>query len=195
MNPITLRLPADGESDSRVREPGRSESEPVRRVLERLERVRATGPARWTARCPAHEDRSPSLSLRETSDGKALLFCHAGCRTEAVVAALGLRMADLFTTGEPGGPATAWVATGGASRRVPRTQPSRPPWSDFDRIAPPDGFWPAYEEIVDFISQERAAARARQRTADRPGRREQGTPAGQLPAPSGRGADGLQEPR
>jgi putative DNA primase/helicase len=41
----------------------------------------------WIARCPAHDDRNPSLSLRE-ADGKILVHCHAGCEQRAVVAAL-----------------------------------------------------------------------------------------------------------
>ena len=39
------------------------------------------------ARCPAHEDREPSLAIRET-DGKVLVHCHAGCDQRAVVDAL-----------------------------------------------------------------------------------------------------------
>jgi 5S rRNA maturation endonuclease (ribonuclease M5) len=39
------------------------------------------------AQCPAHDDRSPSLSISEV-DGKVLLHCHAGCTQEAVIAAL-----------------------------------------------------------------------------------------------------------
>ena len=38
-------------------------------------------------RCPAHNDRNPSLSITE-KDGKTLFFCHAGCSQEAVFAAL-----------------------------------------------------------------------------------------------------------
>lgn len=51
------------------------------------------------ARCPAHEDRSPSLSIAEGADGRALLHCHAGCETSAVVAALGLEWSALFPDG------------------------------------------------------------------------------------------------
>jgi len=42
----------------------------------------------WTARCPAHDDRTPSLSLRDSGDGKVLVRCHAGCEQERVIAAL-----------------------------------------------------------------------------------------------------------
>jgi putative DNA primase/helicase len=44
--------------------------------------------AGWTARCPAHDDRTPSLSLTDTRDGKVLVRCHAGCEQERVIAAL-----------------------------------------------------------------------------------------------------------
>ena len=49
----------------------------------------------WLARCPAHTDRNPSLSINE-QDGKILLHCHAGCTTEAVCAAVGIEMRELF---------------------------------------------------------------------------------------------------
>jgi len=51
----------------------------------------------WQACCPAHEDRTPSLSITP-QDEKVLLYCHAGCTAEAMVAALGLAMRDLFVT-------------------------------------------------------------------------------------------------
>lgn len=69
-------------------------SDPVALILERLEGARKSGTG-WIARCPAHKDRSPSLSVREGTRG-AVLHCHAGCATQAVVEAIGLRMADLF---------------------------------------------------------------------------------------------------
>jgi putative DNA primase/helicase len=46
--------------------------------------------ASWSAKCPAHDDRNPSLSLRD-SDGKVLVKCHAGCEQTAVVDALRAR--------------------------------------------------------------------------------------------------------
>lgn len=42
----------------------------------------------WMARCPAHDDRTPSLSIGETADGKVLVKCHAGCPQVQVIAAL-----------------------------------------------------------------------------------------------------------
>ena len=53
------------------------------------------GSSQLSARCPAHPDRAPSLSVGY-KDGKALITCHVGCEVEAVVDALGLRMSDLF---------------------------------------------------------------------------------------------------
>ena len=66
------------------------------RILDRLAGVRSTGAGRWIARCPAHQDRSPSLSIRETADGRVLLHDFGGCPTGDVLAALGLELRDLF---------------------------------------------------------------------------------------------------
>lgn len=53
-----------------------------------------------TALCPAHTDRTPSLSVRasRTLDGRGRIYvkCFAGCTDEAVLAALGLGLADLY---------------------------------------------------------------------------------------------------
>jgi hypothetical protein len=72
---------------------------PAELVAERLrasgKMVKGSGPS-WTAQCPAHDDRSPSLSLTESPTGKALLNCHAGCTVPDICRALDIRMADLF---------------------------------------------------------------------------------------------------
>lgn len=65
-------------------------------LLDRLERVKQTAPGRWLARCPAHEDRSPSLSVRELEDGRVLIYDFGGCDVQAVLDALGLEMQSLF---------------------------------------------------------------------------------------------------
>lgn len=64
-------------------------------ILERLQGVKKSGSG-WTARCPAHDDKNPSLAISEGADGKILLKCHAGCDTRNVCAALNIKPADLF---------------------------------------------------------------------------------------------------
>lgn len=51
----------------------------------------------WLARCPSHDDRRPSLSISEGREDRVLLHCHAGCPPEAIAAALGLTLSDLFS--------------------------------------------------------------------------------------------------
>lgn len=65
-------------------------------LIARLEGVRQTGAGRWVARCPAHKDRNPSLSIRELESGVILLHDFGGCAAADVVAAIGLSLADLF---------------------------------------------------------------------------------------------------
>lgn len=79
-------------------------------VVSKLDRVKATGSGRWIACCPAHDDKSPSLAVRELDDGRVLLHCFAGCEAESILAAIGLQMADLF-------PAESQQATHGRERR------------------------------------------------------------------------------
>jgi hypothetical protein len=71
----------------------------VVRVLDRLSRVKQTGPARWIASCPTgahpHGDRSRGLSIREADD-RVLIYCHAGCGAVDIVEALGLTLGDLY---------------------------------------------------------------------------------------------------
>jgi len=82
-------------------------------LLSRLDRVRKRTADQWSARCPAHEDKGPSLSVRELPDGRVLLHCFAGCDVGAVVAAVGLDLADLF----PDEPAHLVVGSGPLRRR------------------------------------------------------------------------------
>jgi len=55
---------------------------------------------RGVALCPAHEDRNPSLSIREAG-GKILVYCHAGCSLEAVCTALGFEIRELSCESGP----------------------------------------------------------------------------------------------
>lgn len=66
------------------------------RLLDRLECVKQRAPGRWLARCPAHPDRSPSLSVRELEDGRLLVHDFGGCEVGDVLQAVGLTFSDLF---------------------------------------------------------------------------------------------------
>jgi putative DNA primase/helicase len=70
-------------------------SGPVTAILNRVDGIRRSGSG-WMARCPAHDDRQASLSVTVGDDGRALLYCHAGCSLEAVTDGLGIAPADLF---------------------------------------------------------------------------------------------------
>ena len=71
-------------------------SAPIDRLRAGLDNVKGAGAGKWSARCPAHDDRANSLSLGTGDDGRALVHCHAGCDTAAIVGALGLTLAELF---------------------------------------------------------------------------------------------------
>ncbi len=94
-------------------------------LLARLEGVRCAGPSSWVARCPAHDDRNPSLSV-SVKGGRILIHCFAGCAPEAVLEAVGLTWKDLR-----GGESWAW--------RPPVLRPSRPkPRSEPEAPSPED---------------------------------------------------------
>lgn len=80
------------------------EERPIWRVVSALVH-RDPGHRTWTDRhyyrCPAHEDRSPSLSVAEGRDGRALVHCFAGCTVEEVCRALDLTVRDLFVDRGP----------------------------------------------------------------------------------------------
>lgn len=64
------------------------------RVLSRLNKCRSAGRNKWTACCPAHDDRNPSLSISFVDDGRVLMYCQAGCDFNDVVSAMGLQLSD-----------------------------------------------------------------------------------------------------
>lgn len=67
------------------------------RLLERLEGVRRVGDDRWIARCPAHDDRHPSLNIRVGREGdRVVMHCKAGCTNVDICGALGITLRDLF---------------------------------------------------------------------------------------------------
>jgi len=66
-----------------------------------LVQAEPTGGGRWKAHCPAHHDRSPSLSIREGDDGRVLVLCRAGCALDSILVALKLGKRDLFAGPPP----------------------------------------------------------------------------------------------
>lgn len=64
-------------------------------LLSCLHKVQRTGTDRWKACCPAHDDKSPSLAIRDAG-GRILIHCFGGCDTESVLSAVGLTFADLM---------------------------------------------------------------------------------------------------
>ena len=79
----------------------------VEDLLPRLDAVRRSSRG-YVARCPAHEDRHPSLSVSEGERG-ILLKCWSGCELQEISAALGLRVKDLFFATESD-PRARWEA-------------------------------------------------------------------------------------
>ncbi len=75
---------------------------PVELMLSKLPDAKRNGKG-WYARCPAHDDRRPSLSIAEGDDGRALVNCHAGCTPQAIVEAVGLNLADVMPANGSGG--------------------------------------------------------------------------------------------
>lgn len=78
--------------------------------LSRLLQVKRTGPNRWLALCPAHDDRKPSLNVRIEPDGTKLVICRAGCDQEEIRHAMGCEWADFYPE----------KSTGVYDRKLPR---------------------------------------------------------------------------
>lgn len=58
--------------------------------------LKQTGEDRYSCRCPAHDDKDPSLSVRIKHGDKILLRCFSGCSAEEITASLGLKISDLY---------------------------------------------------------------------------------------------------
>lgn len=80
-------------------------SETLHSFLSRLSSAKRIG-GQWLAQCPAHDDRTASLAVREGDEGRILVHCHAGCSTTAILTALGLDEMALFADDGPRSKAT-----------------------------------------------------------------------------------------
>ena len=76
---------------------------PLERFLSRLEKVRASG-GQHMACCPAHDDKNPSLRIREREDGVVLFTCFAGCEPQSILDAIGLEFQHLWPVEHQGRP-------------------------------------------------------------------------------------------
>ena len=89
----------------------------------------------WSARCPAHDDSKPSLSLTDSDNGRVLIYCHAGCDQNTVIN-------ELKSTG-------LWTVTGrrpfrrAQSRRT--AEPSQPSQDEINRRENALSIWEASE--------------------------------------------------
>ncbi|MDD3577164.1 MAG: hypothetical protein PHT38_09800 [Halothiobacillus sp.] len=64
-------------------------------LLSRLDGVRKTGPGKWVAKCPTRNERTASLSIKQTDDGRILLHDFGGSEAADILAALGLNWIQL----------------------------------------------------------------------------------------------------
>lgn len=69
---------------------------PIQKLLPRLDAVKSVKPGQWVAKCPAHDDKHPSLCITEKSDGTLLLKDWAGCSVAEILHTVGLELHHLF---------------------------------------------------------------------------------------------------
>ena len=66
-------------------------------ILSLLKGVKRAGENKYTACCPAHDDKHPSLSVYLSKDGKRIMFhCFVGCTEDEILKCLGLKKTDLY---------------------------------------------------------------------------------------------------
>ncbi len=68
----------------------------IENLLSKLHKVKKTGSGKYLACCPAHDDKRPSMSIAQLTDGRVLLHCFAGCSTDEMLGSMGLKFPDLF---------------------------------------------------------------------------------------------------
>ena len=68
----------------------------VEDLLNRLQKVKRNGKDKWMACCPAHEDKTPSMSVKVADDGRILVHDFGGCSVFDICGAIGVEVKDLF---------------------------------------------------------------------------------------------------
>lgn len=51
----------------------------------------------YITRCTVHNDKKPSLYIRQRNDGKTSITCFAACPIQDICASIGLHVRDLYT--------------------------------------------------------------------------------------------------
>lgn len=65
-------------------------------LLQNLTKLKKTGANKWQACCPAHEDKAPSLAIKQIDDGRVLIHCFAGCSSSEILQSVGLDFDVLY---------------------------------------------------------------------------------------------------
>lgn len=73
----------------------------VEDLLSKLDKVKKSGAGKWIAVCPCHDDKNPSLAIKEESDGRILIYCFAGCGSADILYSIGMRFCDLYPAKRP----------------------------------------------------------------------------------------------
>lgn len=68
----------------------------VETLLQHLTKLKKTGANKWQSCCPAHEDKAPSLAIKELDDGRVLIHCFAGCSSSEILQSVGLDFDVLY---------------------------------------------------------------------------------------------------
>lgn len=68
-------------------------------IINRLRNVQVRGEKTYMACCPAHDDKNPSLAIKQLADGRILMKCFAGCDIDSILSHLRLSVSDLFPKG------------------------------------------------------------------------------------------------
>jgi len=83
-----------------VSEPAPVQDSPIQNILLDLEARTGHRPIQnrkgWMTRCPAHDDKDPSLSVSLGIEGNILLKCFGGCATESILETMAWTWSDLY---------------------------------------------------------------------------------------------------
>jgi hypothetical protein len=68
----------------------------IQLLLSKLDGVKSSGHDKWVALCPAHADKTPSLSIRQLEDSRILINCWSGCGAIEILRCIDLNFQHLM---------------------------------------------------------------------------------------------------